>query len=678
MAAQVLDAYENESIALVEAGTGIGKSLAYLYPAVHWALKHKEKTVIATNTIALQEQLLHKDIPLLLKLLGEELKVCLVKGMGNYVCLRKLKENQEQLLLLSSSEDKEMQAIEMWVDKYHEGSFSNFPFSISNSTWEKVAVESESCTHVHCNYYKECFFFKERKKAADSQLLIVNHHLLLADLQRQLKAPHQEAILPYYQRVVIDEVHHFEKIALESFSQTWSRLDLLRTLARLHSEMHPERSLLLSLSRELPQPLQALEIDLPAQRRLCHDLLEVSCVKLRDFQTSITEDRETKRRFTEEVCTHPAWKEILIPELLHLAKELQRLSQMLSGLGRDLEKFKETPVYPKLMVPLVGISVILQKCEDAALFLEQFVKDEPKEKRVRWIEKTPSNVTLVDASLDVSSLLNEHLFSKQKTSVLCSATVATARSFSFIKKRLGLLPQTARIQEGIFESPFDYQTRTLFAVPVDFPAPSHPDFFSQATQAMKEIIEISRGSVFLLFTSYEMLEQCHRVLSQVETLKRFPFLKQKELPRHLLLEKFKKKEGSVLFATDSFWEGVDVSGEALRCVVIVKLPFSVPSDPLYEAYALSLEQEGLDPFSDYSVPQAVIRFKQGFGRLMRQKNDRGCVVCLDNRVIKKSYGNQFLKSLPPCQLCFAKKEEMYSQMREFYKKTSFETCFACK
>jgi ATP-dependent DNA helicase DinG len=682
MAQKILEAYEEDGIALIEAGTGTGKSLAYLVPAVYWALKHQEKTVITTNTIALQEQLIHKDIPFLLKTMDVELKACLVKGMGNYLCLRKLQELQDQPLLFSTEETKEVQAVEQWAAKTKEGSRSDIPFPVSPATWEKVAAEGESCNHVHCPHYKNCFFFKARDEAEDSQLLIVNHHLLLADIEKRRRNPTQESILPPYHRLVIDEAHNFEDIALESFAQKFDRIIFLRQLAKLHSDSHPERSRLTLLRQQLsalsvipPPLLQKLEIDIPAQRRTCQADLEEAFAGLTHFFETVISDRplskerDSKKRITDAISGNPFWKETIVKSLLALSEEIQRLSQMLKGVLADLEDFKEAPFYEKLSFPLLEIQAIAQRLELSATFLEQFIQDEPVEKRVRWFESSGSNVVLVDASLDISSFLNEHLFSQRRTSVLCSATIAAARSFSFMKKRLGLIQHEAKLREEIFESPFNYQERTLFVVPTDLPVPSSPDFLAECIKAMAEAIEISRGSVFLLFTSYDMLQNCYRSLSNSALPQRYPFLKQGELPRHLLLEQFKKREGSVLFATDSFWEGVDVPGEALRCVVIAKLPFSVPSDPLYEAYAQSLEKEGLDPFSDYSVPQAVIKFKQGFGRLMRKNDDRGCVLCLDHRIVKKNYGKQFLQSLPPCKTCFAPKTEAFAQMRLLYETT---------
>lgn len=685
MAERIIDAYEAETTVLIEAGTGIGKSLAYLIPALYWALKHQEKTVITTNTIALQEQLIHKDIPFLLRTMDIELKACLVKGMGNYLCLRKLRELQNQPLLLPLEETNEMQAIEQWAEKTSDGSHSDIPFFIHPETWAKVAAEVEACNHVHCPHYKGCFFFKARKQASDSQLLIVNHHLLLADIEKQRRNPTQESILPPYNRLIIDEAHNLEDVALKSFAQKFERITFLRQLAKLHSDSHPERSRLTLLRQELsvlsaisPLFLQKLEIDIPAQRRTCQEKLEEALAELTQFfqalpsEKSFSKEGNSKRRITDVISENPFWKNTIVKSLLNLAEEIGRLSQMLKAVLTNLEEYKESPFYEKLTFHLLEIQAIAQRLEQSSSFLEQFTQDAPADKRVRWFENSASNPVLVDASLDISSFLKEHLFSKQRTSVLCSATMATARSFSFLKKRLGLLNHGKRIHEEIFESPFNYQRRALLVVPTDLPAPSSPDFLLECNQCMAEAIEISKGSIFLLFTSFDMLQSCYRLLSATGLPQRYPFLKQGDLPRHLLLEKFKKKEGQVLFGTDSFWEGVDVPGEALRCVVIAKLPFSVPTDPLYEAYAHSLEKEGLDSFSDYSVPQAVIKFKQGFGRLMRTNDDRGCVLCLDHRIVKKSYGKQFLESLPPCTTCFAPRSEAFANMRRFYEQTQTE------
>src|ERR1700722_55254 len=317
MSQQIIEAYEQDLIALIEAGTGTGKSLAYLVPAVIWALKHQEKTVITTHTIALQEQLMHKDIPFLLKAMDVEIKACLVKGMSNYLCLRKLKELQDQPLLFSSEETKEVQGIERWAEKTTEGSRSDIPFPVSPATWEKVGAEGESCNHVHCPHYKQCFFFKARKEAAEAQLLIVNHHLLLTDIEKRRRNPGQDSILPLYHRLIIDEAHNLEDIALDSFAQKLDRIAFLRLLARIHSDNHPERSRLTLLKQGLaslptrkPTLLQKLEVEVPALKRICQHELEESFAQLSHFFAS---EKEKEKRITDEIVQRPFWKQTIIP-----------------------------------------------------------------------------------------------------------------------------------------------------------------------------------------------------------------------------------------------------------------------------------------------------------------------------------------------------------------------------
>lgn len=669
MADRIFLAYENDHIVLIEAGTGTGKSLAYLVPA----LTQRERTVISTHTIALQEQLLLKDIPSLVELLETDVSVVLVKGMHNYVCQRKL---QEQLSHLPPSEERDqLEGMEQCMERTQKGSYSDFPFKILPSTWQQVSADAEDCTHVHCPHYKECYFFKAKQAAQDAQILIVNHHLLLADLQRRIESGFKESILPDYSRVVLDEAHHFEKIALETFSASWDRLALLKALARLHSDTHPQRSLLMLVRGILrgvpavsPRLIQALEIELPAQKRLCREQAEALGAALLQFALSAEPTpAKIKMRIKPATLTHPNWQQQVMMPLSLSQVELSRLAQMLQGALSSLDELKETPVYPQLAPHLFEISNVTKKLERWALFLEKFHATEKT--RARWIECSPANVLLVNATLDVSSVLQEHFFSKRRTCVLCSATLTSGGSFDFIKRRLGLHAGNERVREGVFSSPFDYASRSLFSVPLDFPDPSSAEFIPACIEALAEMIQLSKGGVFILFTSYDLLEKCYLALKGREELKPYLFLRQGDLPRHLLLETFKQTHRAVLFGADSFWEGVDVPGDALRCVVVVKLPFPVPTDPLQEAQSEVLKEEGINPFTEHFVPQAVIRFKQGCGRLMRQKEDRGCIVCLDNRIVKRFYGNDFLNSLPGSQTYFGKKKEMFEKMRVLYSRT---------
>lgn len=673
MARLILESYEKGKIGLIEAGTGIGKTFAYLAPAVFWALTQKEKTVIATHTIALQEQLLHKDIPLLLNAIGEELRVSLMKGMNNYLCLRKLEECQGQPYLFSTEQRQDLLNIERWAEKTTDGSQSSLPFPVVHQVWEKVSADGDSCSRVHCPHYKKCFFFLARKEAEEAQLLVVNHHLLLTDVEFRCRQDGQGGILPSYRRLIIDEAHRLEGVALKILAKQLDCAALFRLFTRLHPEKHSQHSRLERLRKEVasfPSPplslLHKLEVELPAQKIRCQTALrELFEGLFHFFENAFVEETE-KGRITEMVINCKRWQEKILPLMNLLKEEMNCLIVELGTIETALKLYRDLPEYHRLQVHLSEIQGICFKAQEVSQLLGEFSLNDSEEKKVRWFEKKEGNLCLIDASLNISKLLSEFLFSLQDTCILCSATMTTANSFSFIKERLGLTSLSGRIQEGIYESPFNYQERTLFAVPTDLPAPSSSQFLSKAVTIIQEIIHASQGSVFLLFTSYKMLNAVYEALPP-DMATQYPFLKQGEISRHLLLEQFKRGKGSVLFATNSFWEGVDVPGDALRCVVIVKLPFIVPTDPLHEGYAEILEAQGINPFISYAIPKAVIKFKQGFGRLIRAKEDRGCVICLDNRMITREYGQEFLRSLPPCQTCFDSKEVVLSKVRQFLK-----------
>jgi ATP-dependent DNA helicase DinG len=663
MALQIAEAYREESVALIEAGTGTGKSFAYLAPALFWALKSQEKTVISTHTISLQEQLFNKDIPFLLNAIKRDVKVALVKGMKNYLCLRKLREIQAEPLLLSPGEAQEFRTLGQWAETTQEGSKSDIPFSVAHPIWDKVGADAASCNHAQCPHFKKCFFFKARMQAEDAQILIVNHALLFSDIQ--LKKREKEGILPTYERVVLDEAHHIEQVALDSSAQRLDRLYLLQSLLKVHSDHHLEKSRtsllkaeLLSLSKLSVEWMRYCDALIPEEIRTATQLLDKAFFELRSFievQTSKKHLDDSKFRLKAEHCDTQTWKERVFLACKALAEQLVRVRHTLDILCKQLEPLKE-----KLMNHILEMQVLSQECIQASDFLEAFLKVSAN---IRWVEIYRNNMALFEASLDVSSFCQEHLFTPMRTAILCSATL----NFDYTKERLGLEEDT--VTACVYDSPFDYAARALFLVPSDLPLPHEPSYLKQVTFTIERAIDASQGNAFVLFTSYDMLLHCYRELSASTLARSYHLSKQGDLPRHALLEQFKKRKGSVLFATDSFWEGVDVQGDALRCIIIVKLPFPVPSEPLYEANAEALEKEGKDPFMDYAIPLAVIKFKQGFGRLLRSKKDRGCVLCLDPRIVKKNYGKHFLKSLPPVATCLAPRDTVLLEMQRFFKQT---------
>lgn len=700
MMSNIIDAYNQDQIALIEAGTGTGKSLAYLLPALIWAARLQERTVISTHTITLQEQLINKDIPLLIQALNLPIKAVLVKGMNNYVCLRKLEDAQSELRLFPSEESEEIQKIDAWKNSAIEGSRSELPFVPSPAAWDRVGAESEACSYQECPYYQQCYFFKARRQANEAQILVVNHHLLFADLFRRAETDNytNPCILPAYKRIVLDEAHHIEEIATEYFAARLNRLELMRTLGRLaadKSSRAPGKLPILKEKlqmmfnkappREIASLVTRLTIDLPALRRQLNDYIHEAFEAMAELTDQMRESTqsnpeegtgERKLRVLPEHYLKPQWIEKIVPRFQQLITSLKQYSQGLRGLESDFHNLDHDRVQEQTKGIRLDVQALVLRLESSIALLEQFIQPLNNPQKVRWTEvqrmKVLNNVHLVEADLDVSKALSRFLFQKFATIVLCSATLTTNRRFDFAKYRLGLNPEILPdkdVTEHIYDSPFHYEKQALLAVPTDIPLPSDPSFNQAAYESVWAAIQASRGNAFVLFTSYTMMQSCYQALAQRLETHRYPVFKQGDAGRHQLLSQFKKTEHSVLFGTDSFWEGVDVAGDALRCVIIVKLPFKVPTEPIIQARVEAIIQKGGEPFLEYSVPHAIVKFKQGFGRLIRHKWDRGCIVCLDRRLISKGYGKLFLNSLPNCGHAFVPSASLQQTMMDFYRKT---------
>jgi ATP-dependent DNA helicase DinG len=697
MLADVAEAYNKEKIALIEAGTGTGKSLAYLIPAIAWSYKTKERAVISTNTISLQEQLITKDIPLLEKIIGFEFKAVLIKGMRNYLCLRKLEDAQQEALLLSPEERKEIQMIASWSEKTIEGSRSDLKFVPRGTIWDRVNAESDTCNNNECPYYNKCFFFKARREAANANLLIVNHHLLFADLARRLEDENYSdtAVLPAYHSIIIDEAHHIEDIATEFFALHTSRLEILHTLGRIAAEKtggklaflknklsehhlkHPSQKMVLFMSK--------LNADLPGIRReFVTHLMELFETYSSLFpQKSENEgDKDLadgdKVRMMKEHYSQQFWKESVIKKMKQTVDFARRYILAINALIKEMEDLKDEKLNEMTQGVRTDIIAYSNRLEEHCSILELFTEGSCGSNQVRWMEKQQiqnhPNIHLTDAQLDISQQLVDALFDKFSTVILCSATMTTNKSFEFIRNRLGITIQKLpgkKVIEKVYEAPFNYNEQALLAVYNDIPNPSDPLFIRAAAERIWFSIQASLGNAFILFTSYSMLKACYELLYDHLEKNNYKVFKQGDEQRRTLLDKFKVTNRSVLFGTDSFWEGVDVAGDALRCVIIVKLPFKVPTEPIIQARTEAIAASGGDPFYEYTIPQAIVKFKQGFGRLIRNKNDRGCIVCLDSRIATKNYGKLFLNSLPPCQYVVGNAQQIYAEMAAFYQRTEF-------
>lgn len=629
---------------LVEAGTGVGKSFAYLLPAIDLAVKHKKRVVISTHTISLQEQLMQKDIPLLQSLYGDEFSAVLVKGRGNYLCRRRLDQSiaRQHYLFDRESQFEQLTQIADWAESTGEGSLSSLPVQPEPGVWERVNAEAGNCLGKKCRHYGTCHWQAAKRRMQGGQLLIVNHALFFSDLALRMVGVNY---LPKYDAVIFDEAHTIEDVAGQHFGLKVTEATVRYQLRTLY-DLKKGRGVLSthgSAANDAIRTIVALD-DLVTQ-----------------FFDGIVMWQDNYGRANGRVHEADVVENHLTPSLNDLAKHLKTLTATV----KDEEEISE----------LVSLTARVSGLADTiGAIVGQSVVD-----CVYWFEiakRTPRRVSLHAAPIDVAEGLRRELFGKCKSVILTSATLATAgttappprfgtpvesttasptavatksaAAFTFIRRRLGL--DTAEtLQLG---SPFDYANQATLYIEHDLPDPSDTlRFLPAACEKILKYVDQSNGGAFVLFTSHKMLTDAANLLKTRIEARGFPMLVQGYgMPRGAMLDQFRSQENAVLFGTGSFWQGIDVRGEKLRNVVIVKLPFSVPDEPLTEAKLEAIRRHGGNPFMDLSVPEAVIKLKQGFGRLIRSRSDRGIVAILDNRVRTKRYGRCFLDALPPVRI----------------------------
>jgi ATP-dependent DNA helicase DinG len=686
----VATSFNESKLALIEAGTGTGKSLAYLLPAVYWAVQNKQRVVISTNTINLQEQLVFKDLPLLQDALSLKFKSVLVKGRQNYICLNKVEAlEKEGQYLIETEERAELKGILEWSHHTADGSRSDLSIQPKLTVWEKVACESDNCARLRCSFYNNCFFYNARREAASADLLIVNHHLLFADLAVRSETGRftDAAVLPGYSRIILDEAHNVEEVATNYFGSQISKFGLIRLLGRFYNlrerEKVRERGLLpflliklKDLQRHIDLPLYTRIVDLIQGRLLTlkEDLVYSTTQTFDDLVTffeSVAEPSlaEVKIRFTPKIVAQPEWNESILAPIQLLIQQIGEFHQQLLVLEKWLETLPEK-VTESLLSPTVELGALVDRLEVAAATLGE-IFGAPDESQVRWIEIADSRsgrrVTLKQAPLSVAELLRERVFKRLETVIMTSATLTTENQFGYMKGRLGLdKVNSSRLVERILPSSFNYSRQVVLGIPQDIPSPDRPQFADELGRLVLQSVIISDGRALVLFTSYSLLRKIYLELQPALQKAGIRALMQGEAPRHRLTQVFKQDKTSVLFATDSFWEGVDVVGEALENVILTKLPFSVPKEPVIEARVEAIEKAGGNSFLEYSVPQAVIKFKQGFGRLIRSKNDRGSIMIFDRRVLERHYGQIFLDSLPECRLAKGKQSAVFADVKRFF------------
>jgi len=684
MLESVATSFNDNLISLVEAGTGTGKTLSYLVPAISWALKNEERVVISTNTINLQEQLIDKDIPLLYNAFDDDFNYSLVKGMRNYLCLLRTETIQEGLFEMA--DDDEVGSIDdilEWAKVTEDGSLSDLSFTPADSVWEKVSAESDSCLRARCPYYSRCFFYKSRREIASSQLLIVNHHLLFSDLAIKSASESSDAgILPPFKRVIFDEAHHLNDAATSHFGMRATKFGILRVLRRLKRKgkggqgkglIYYTASLatkLIKMYRKgvVNDLLRKVEDLLSTKVDTLEQYVGDSFDALYTFCLSVNQDRENGKeeinlRITDEMIQMQGWENI-DKKFSILRIRLKELHEEIKAITDILIDYEVETDIAKLIVEFKGVSNKLDYYSDV---ISTFLSRED-DGFVRWAEGRMGRGGILSglglSPLDISPTLKERLYSKCNTVMMTSATMAVNNNFGFLKSALGLEDEQ-RVDELILPSPFNYEEQLLLAIPDDIPEPGNVGYAEAISELIKDAVEASNGNALILFTSYSLLETVYRKIHEELEDQGILTLKQGAFPRARLLDKFRIEDNSVLFATDSFWEGVDVPGDALKLVIITRLPFRVPTEPIIEARVEYLENQGLNSFMDYSIPVAVLKFKQGFGRLIRTKTDKGAVLVLDRRLISKFYGKFFLNSLPACTRLVGNSENIIKNLKLF-------------
>ncbi|NLI98720.1 ATP-dependent DNA helicase [bacterium] len=609
MALAVAEALEDKKNLMVEAGTGIGKSFAYLIPLIYWTLKEQKKAVIATGTKILQNQLSEKDLPFLSQTGEVKFKYEVLYGQENFFCRRRAGMIAQYGLFDDPEEAKELERIAAWA-KDDSGIFEDYPEQISPKLKSEISRRSEACPRKNCAYYSQCPFYKRRKAAEEADIIVINHHLFFAHLESAGK------LLPEFGAVVFDEAHRLEQVAASYSGVRLSNIGLAVLLGRIYN---PRRN------HGLLPKLADFGLIKNKVTQLIEEVRDASNNFFSNLE-NLMQPYEVKKRIRNANS---------VPNELEPA--LDSLAAFLFEKARDVDdediSFELTSLGDRTAVAKGAVISFLDMADPNSVY---------------WIEtdRQSDRVSINSELIDVSELMANSVWSQPWVNILTSATLTVGKSFEFTKERIGF-----KDREHWIGSPFDYKHNALVYVAHDIVPPQHDDWSNRMSSRLLDLIKTSSGRALVLFTSYSTLNACVEKL-EAEISRHHKLLVQGRAPRNSILEEFKFDTSSVLFATQSFWEGIDVPGDSLVLVVITRLPFEVPDDPRAEAILEEYRKKGREPFSEYQLPLSVLRFRQGSGRLIRRKSDYGVIAILDSRIVKKVYGKLFMNSLPPAPVAF--------------------------
>lgn len=686
MARMVARHYNQGGVAMVEAGTGTGKSMAYLVPAALWALRNEERTVISTNTINLQEQLVEKDIPLLARALDEELPWALVKGRGNYISIRRARlAAASATTLFQEDRSQELAFLLEWMKNTRDGSLTDLSSPPSREVWEEVRSDPDICLRARCPHFQDCFFHRARRAAAAAKLLVVNHHLLFTDLsiRRATNNFSRSAVLPPFRHLILDEAHNAEDAATEHLGVEVTRTGLFRLLARLERRgkgiLADLRATLVGDPDRGSSGLLVKRLE-DRVRPALEEAREALAPLLTLLEETLLPDRSEALRLGGREGTEPGREDNVQEALSRFLLSFRILAREVGELRSRIQGDETWAL--ELEGRLLDLQSIQHRLEHAA-FGAQRVLDPGEEgpDLVRWLRFKGGvlggspNLALAAAPVQVGEILREDLFRRLDSAVLTSATLTTRAGFEYLRSRLGLDPGDIledggelEVSEAVVPSPFCFEEQSLLAIPTDLSGPqAQGDRFQEETARVAlELAGMTGGGLFILFTSHRALKRVAELLRAGEGALPGPLFVQGEAPRLRLLQGFTRAGNGVLLGTASFWEGVDVPGDPLRALVIQKLPFQVPTEPIVAARMEALEAQGKDPFRHYTLPEAALRLKQGFGRLIRTRQDRGVVLILDDRILTRRYGPYLRQSLPPAPLAKGLWWELKRALGRFY------------
>jgi ATP-dependent DNA helicase DinG len=678
MAAHIADAYNDGGTVLLEAGTGIGTSFAYLVPALAWGRANKERTIVSTNTINLQEQLVGKDLPLLREALAEgdhRPTYALLKGWRNYLCLSRLQTAMgSQQSLLEPDKLEELISLSEWATRTSDGTLGDLGVPPSSEVWDEVAAEPDLCSRLHCPHFNRCFLFRAKRAAAEADVIVVNHHLLVSDLAVRAEQENWEdaAVLPPYRRLVLDEAHHLEEVAASHLGAQVTSRSIRRLLGRmerngkgllpsLHFELRGQHDLLSRASQDLL--VQRLLPTLSDARRFSEALFARLSGLLGEAAQPI--------RLDDDFASSPVWAAGLAAELDGTLAAFRRMRDDVETIA---DRMSQSEMTERRQQVLGEVRAVIRRLESASDGLNQTLRPAPGGvPTVRWIERAGlkgRDTALAAVPLDLAPVLRNLLFDRVTTVALTSATLAAGGQFDFLESRVGLSiePSPVTVRE-ILPSPFNYPEQCLFGIPSDVPDPREDEAAHDAcvVRAITELAWASDGGMFVLFTSHAALRRT-AVELRAALPPRWPILVQGEQSRDQLLRRFRDAGNAILLGTDSFWEGVDVPGRALRVLLLCKLPFKVPSEPLTAARLERMAEQGEDGFTGYLLPLAALKLKQGFGRLIRTRTDVGVVILLDRRVVAKRYGPLLLNGLPRAERVTGTWEQVRTRCEDFFAK----------